>query len=486
MSRRRTGAVLAALALPLAALTMPAAHAEPAAPNVVLILLDDARIDDLSAVPAATSRIGGQGATLSRFYAPFPLCCPARATLLTGQYAHNHGVVANKAPAGGFSKFQDASTLATWLAPSYRTGLVGKYFNGYAANSGYVPPGWDEWYSPAWTYNYEGTRWLTATALTGNVYRTLPGYQTDTMGALAADFVKRNAPGDEPFFLYTALVGPHVGSPADPDDPVGWPTPYVKPRYRDSYAGTTNTHPSFNEADVSDKPAKPLLSDAEVAAATEAMQQRREAMLSVNDATTQILDAVDASGEARDTVVWFMSDNGYILGEHRIRSGKVAPYEVANHVPSMVRGPGIPAGSTLGVAASQVDFAATVADWAGVEPGLPQDGVSLASALSGAAEPHPPIAIEGADADTGVWAYRGVVSQDGWKYVKRTRGGEELYDLASDPAELSNVARVKAYAARKAELAALSLALQDCAGTSCRLLRPREDAASLRGRGGWS
>src|SRR5690349_21904140 len=142
MGLRRT-ALLVAPAVGLSA-ALAGAHASsaggaaPAAaptaaqttPNVVVIMLDDMRYDDLSTLPHIRSRIGDAGASFTHFYAPFPLCCPARSTLLTGQYAHNHGVLSNDAPTGGFHEFKDSSTLATWLTPTYRTGLIGKYLNG--------------------------------------------------------------------------------------------------------------------------------------------------------------------------------------------------------------------------------------------------------------------------------------------------------------------------------------------------------------------
>ncbi|HVQ88495.1 MAG TPA: sulfatase-like hydrolase/transferase, partial [Actinomycetes bacterium] len=116
-------------------------------PNFVVLLVDDARVDDFDPayMPATNALIGDQGARFNRFYSPFPLCCPARATLLTGQYAHNHGVVDNVPPSGFFA-FDDAHTLGTWLDSNYQTGFVGKYLNGYGSpgmQTNYVPPGWD-------------------------------------------------------------------------------------------------------------------------------------------------------------------------------------------------------------------------------------------------------------------------------------------------------------------------------------------------------
>jgi N-acetylglucosamine-6-sulfatase len=440
------------------------------APNIVLFLLDDARLDDVQLMSDLTRRIGAKGATFRNFYASFPLCCPARATLLTGQYPHNHGVLSNVQPTGGWKEFDDTSTLATWLNPTYRTGLVGKYFNEYVPP--YLPPGWNEWMVPQWMYNYTGAKWWIDEGL-GGTYRNLPGYQTDTIGALASDFVTRNAPAEEPFFLYTSIVAPHAGNPADPDDRDDVPTPYVKPRYRDAFSGKGNRNPSFNEGDVRDKPLRPTrLSSEEVAGVDEEMAQRREALLSAQDAIDEVLDALAATGELDNTFVMLMSDNGYILGEHRVRGGKLAPYEVSNHVPFVVRGPGIPAGRSLTAATAQVDFAPTVLRMAGLKIPESVDGVNLLPALrTGVPPSRPGILLEAADIDATTspppWVYQGVVS-DRWKYVERTSGSRELYDLRADPAELVNVADRPEYAGTQRRLARLLAGYRNCAGATCR------------------
>ena len=436
-----------------------------------MILLDDLRYDDMSTLQTVQRRVGDAGATFTRFYAPFPLCCPARATLFTGQYPHNHGVLSNVQPSGGFREFSDTSTLATWLTPTYRTGLIGKYFNAYTPP--YTPPGWDEWAVPKSMYGYTGPSWYVNQGVGGS-YKSYPGYQTDTMGNLAVDFISRNAPSDEPFFLYTSLVAPHAGTPKDPDDIAGAPTPYVKPSYRDTYAGLGNADPSFNEADVSDKPLKPKpLTAAEVTKLTETNAQRRESALSARDVVVRVLDALGSAGELDNTYVMFMSDNGYILGEHRIRGGKVAPYEVANHVPFMVRGPGITPGTVIDDVTAQVDFAPTILAMAGAGDRSSIDGVSL---LPKMLDPtlslgRDAVVIEATDikasTDPLPWAYNGVVSGT-WKYVERNGGKRELYDLAADPYELVNVAGRSNYAAVQSQLAETLTEKKFCVGAACR------------------
>jgi arylsulfatase A-like enzyme len=219
------------------------------------------------------------------------------------------------------------------------------------------------------------------------------------------------------------------------------------------------------------------LSTTEIAGLQETNAQRREALLSAQDAVDQVLDTLDATGEADNTYVMFMSDNGYILGEHRIRGGKLAPYEVSNHVPFMVSGPGIAPGTVVDDVTAQVDFAPTVLAMAGLPVPPSVDGVDLLPRLTaGAAAPGTPltrqgILLEATDTQSTLdplpWLYRGVVSQR-FKYVERTNGKKELYDLSADPSELVNQAGKSAYAQDEARLATLLSAYRSCAGAGCR------------------
>ena len=291
-----------------------------------------------------------------------------------------------------------------------------------------------------------------ATWSINGVNRSIPGYQTNTVGNWATDFIVSQADKDEPFFLYTSILAPHSGNPAKPGDP-SLPTPNVADIYRDTFAGMANTNPAFNEADVSDKPTRPsLLSPAEIAAETEVNAQRREALLSAQDVVTQIIDTLTVTGELDTTYLWFISDNGYIMGEHRIRSGKVAPYEVSVRVPMLLRGPNIAPGTTVRAPSALVDFAPTVLAMTGQEPAqgpFPMDGVnSLPTAGDPSVGMTRPIVIEAGPtsrlaADTDPYLYHGIIANLGgsqWMYVSRATGKKELYDLASDPAELVNVA----------------------------------------------
>lgn len=473
-----------ALAVPTEAAVEPVKPNPDDAPNVVIVLVDDARVDDLTTMPKVRSLIGDRGATFARAVSPLPLCCPARATLLTGQYAHNHGVLDN-AGADGLAAFDESKTLATWLDRTYATAWVGKYLNEYGSTDGgaYVPPGWDRWAAPVggWA-NYRKNRYSLDGTLT-----TFPGrYQTDVVGDLATDFVSANAGGEEPFFLVTSILAPHAGSPAEPDDPADFATPNVADEHVDAFSGLPLTRtPAFNESDVSDKPVKPgPLSSAEIAALTEVNQQRRESLLSAETVVQRLLTVLEQSGELDDTYVVFTSDNGYVLGEHRLRGGKLFPYEVATRVPLLMRGPGIPPGTTVDPLVGLQDLAPTVLSMAGVHPprsAFAPDGLSLLDVM---AQPEAfaqrPVVLEAGPQSDGSAEYRfHGLRTPRWKYVERSTGKRELYDLNGDPYELHNVAEVPSFAETRAALAAMLREYEYCAGASC-----LEPAGEVPGKAG--
>lgn len=207
-------------------------------PNIVLLMTDDEALDDMWVMPKTRQLIGSGGATFDRAFSNYPLCCPARATVLTGQYAHNHGVMGNEAPWGGYTKYVDErDSLPVWLhAAGYRTAMLGKYLTGYPlkGHDTYVPPGWDDWRVPVdGTYNYEYR-----TVNVNGRLRKYHEYQAGYLADQADEVISQQAPG-KPFFLWASFLAPHAGDPLDPDDtPVMGvqkrQTPYVEPRYRGS------------------------------------------------------------------------------------------------------------------------------------------------------------------------------------------------------------------------------------------------------------
>ena len=199
----------------------PTAHAVGTRrPNIVLVVTDDQRIDELRAMPRTHRLIQRRGTTFTHALSPYPLCCPARVSVLTGQYAHNHGVRANDPPRGGFTKFRDRNALPVWLRRSgYRTMMIGKYLNGYesAGQRGYVPPGWNVWDVPAANvYNYR--RWTSN--LNGHLVRHRGEYNARYVGRRAAALVRRtNTNNNRPFFMMVNTLAPHVGLPHERTTP---------------------------------------------------------------------------------------------------------------------------------------------------------------------------------------------------------------------------------------------------------------------------
>jgi N-acetylglucosamine-6-sulfatase len=442
----------------------------PPRPNIVVIMTDDQTAESVRVMANVRRLLIERGTSFTNSFTVYPQCCPSRATFLTGQYAHNHGVLGNSPPAGGYIKLNHANTLPVWLASSgYYTAHIGKYLNGYGGRDPReIPPGWTEWrgsVDPS-TYRYTG--------YTLNENRTLTtyaGYQTDVYATKAAEIILRRAPLAQPFFLSVAFLAPHSGAPADPDDPgAGIVTPSPAPRHRNAFAAELLPRPpSFNEADVSDKPSgirnRSLLPPTRISAIRENYQQELESLLAVDEAVARIVAALQASGELANTLVIFTSDNGFFHGEHRVAQGKNLPYEPAIRVPLALRGPGVPAGLRLGQRVANVDLAPTIVDAANATPGRLLDGRSLLPLL---ASPATPLArdllVERGPGEDPYAALR----TNRYLYVEYASGARELYDLATDPYQLRSRHADPAYASVRSNLAARLARMRTCRGANCR------------------
>src|SRR5215213_10908440 len=357
-------------------------------PNIVLIVLDDLDSTVVTQLPEYQDLVADRGATFANFFVTTPLCAPSRASLLRGQYAHNHGLLTNTVPDGGFLTFhrlgREESTIATWLHDAgYRTGLIGKYLNGFPRDVGqrYVPPGWDEWFGVTskrslyygFTLNENGTLVDYGDAPTD--------YETDVLAAKAVDFVKRSTEGAAPFFLYVAPLAPH--SPAT-----------HAPRHAERFTDVQFARPpSHNEADIADKPAwlrgTPLLTDEQISQVDENQRKRLRSLLPVLEMITGLVDELRRRGALENTYFLITSDNGWFAGEHRLGIGKQAVYEESIRVPLTVWGPGILGGQEIEDLALNIDLAPTIAALAGVTPPAFVDGRSLAPLLRG--DPPPTV-----------------------------------------------------------------------------------------------
>ena len=409
----------------------------------------------MSHEPVVTSQIGGKGITFTNFFVPNTLCCPSRTSILTGNYSHTTDVYANNAPNGGFVTFHDrgeeASTVATWLhSAGYRTGLIGKYLNSYGTAPGtdpaYIPPGWDQWdafllqgtpSAPEGKGGYFDTAWNQDGAVIQ--YGGDPqDYTTDVASNLAASFI-HSVPAGRPLFLWLAPRAPHA--PATPP-----------PRYGSCTDARNPTIPSFNVV----TPGQPAYLRALQPQAPKSLITQRNnrcgTLKAVDDMVANTLQALSDTGRLSNTLIVYMSDNGYELGEHRW-DGKVVPYNESTRVPFMARWDGhIAPGSSTDAIGLNVDLAQTFADAAGA-PAAPNDGRSLLPIMEGRTPRGwwTDYLLEHWAARVTVPDYCGVRSL-AWLYVKYQTGEQELYNEVRDPYEIKNLADRPAFAARLAAM----------------------------------
>ncbi|MFC4014103.1 sulfatase [Nonomuraea purpurea] len=462
--------------------TSTAGAARAAQPNVVVIMVDDMNMYALQYLSNVRTLIAEPGTTFDNSLVSYSLCCPSRATFMTGQYAHNHGVLSNGLPDGGYQKLPAAETLPVWLGRAgYDTGHIGKFLNGYGRqNPTEIPPGWAEWYGSVDPSTY---RMWGYTLNENGVLRTYGSpevedpalYQTDVYAAKAVDYIQRKAPADKPFFLSFAPLAPHGEIAAGQD--LSKRNPRPAPRHLGALDEVTLPKPpSFNEADVSDKPAAVRNRARIPAEAQQRMQNvtlkgRLESLLSVDEAVADIVAALRESGELDNTLIVFTSDNGWMQGEHRIRNGKIVPYEESIRVPLIMRGPGLPAGRHVKTIAANVDLAPTILDAAGATPAITQDGRSLLPIAADTATTPRAVVIENGPKTDGTDWYVGLRAPR-WKYIEHSTGEQELYDLQQDPYELTSVHADPRYAGTRQALADRLANLRTCTGTACHQWTP--------------
>ena len=442
--RARWALALAALALAALAVVLVGSGADRdalaqevqgagARPNVVVVMTDDQRATDMEPMREVRTSIGGQGATFGNFYATFPLCCPSRATFMTGQYAHNHGVFDNEPPFG-YQAFpaDEPATLAVGMNDAgYRTGYIGKYLNGYGKDGTEqeIPRGWDDWQAltDGGAYNYT----LNDNGRLVDYGDRTSDYQTDVFAQRSAGFIRDNVAG-APFFLTVAPQAPHAAT-EEPVEPA--------PRHEGDFADEPFPQPpSFNEVKVNDKPSfvrdTPLLSPEQERGMKLKYRARLEALLAVDEAVAKIVRTLKNNGELQNTLVIFTSDNGWMLGEHRLIK-KEQMYEESAQVPLLIRGPGIPRGVRRSQITGNIDLAPTILDVANAEHPRAVDGRSLMPlARSAATGSRRTILLENGPNSSESTAVRNATHL----YVEH--GGadpeRELYNLNFDPFQLKS------------------------------------------------
>lgn len=483
----------------------------PKQPNVVLVMSDDMRTDDLAFAPNLRKLIAEHGVTFENSFSPFPLCCPARASFLLGQYAHNHHVWWHDPPYG-YGAFDDSRTIATSMHDAgYRTGFIGKYLNRYGLarskvtdepSARYVPNGWDDWRAAVEppgdsdihgnTYDYMDTP-FNVNGQIDNRYRGV--YQSDVIGDFSVAMAKRFAKQPKPFFMYVNYVAPHHGTPNAPDEPVvvkdenghelSVVTPAVPDWVRGKFdkritraSGIAKTGEPV-ETDVSDKPTalqqryQPEGDEAK-AALLYATRRRAEAVYVMDRNIARLVAELQRSGEWDNTVFAFTSDNGMIIGEHGLGMTKVRAHEPSLRVPMLITGPGLRTAQKRYDPISTVDLTATILDLGKAKAPVLADGSSRVRTLvDGDQGWTTPVVTEAVFTARGrdplFTDLRTTIGIRTSRYsFTRYRGGQaELYDLTTDAREDDSVADDPRYAAVRKALDDLWLRVKDCKGREC-------------------
>ena len=451
-------------------------------PNIVFILSDDEDIALHAHMPKTKALLHDSGTTFDNYFVTYALCCPSRATALRGQYPHNTAIEGNAMPTGGYEKFRalghDSSTVATWLQKAgYHTAMFGKYMNGYRPALG-APAGWSEWYGVGNGYpSYDYTMNENGTLVR---YGHAPqDFLVDVIAHKAADVIRRGARDKTPVFLYIAPFTPHAPATA-------------APRHEALFAEASLPRPaSFDEADMSDKPAplntRPRLAPPMIQQMEDLYRQRLRSLQSVDDLVDSVVTALRSTGQLENSYVIYASDNGFHMGEHRLAQGKNTPYEMDIRVPFVVRGPGVPAGRHESAMVLNTDLAPTFAELAGAQAPAFVDGRSFLPLLSTTrpAWTRSAFMIErrgGQDAQEELGDGGDMRSPDSFNairtsqytYVEYGNGARELYDLRADPGQLANLASTTGVSDIVRRLSAQLATLVKCAGPAC---RAAEDAS---------
>jgi len=487
------------------------------APNVLVIETDDMRSDELRFMPNVEKFIARRGLNFRNSFAPNPLCCPSRTSFLTGEYSHNHRVLSHFSPYG-FQAFNDADTLATRLQDAgYRTALIGKYLNGYGnqhvfgtkePSLNYVPPGWDQWMAgveypfpkgstlAGGTYNYMSM----TLNVNGNVVGNRGVYSSDMTARRTRAVVDGFEAEKLPWFVWWTPVAPHFGMPIEPDDPRNVVRPDGQVRPMDTPARPEWVRGKFDkqikhgfgvradgttETDIQDKPRfmqKLELTPSELRAVRTNSRQCAESLYALDKQIGVTIEHLKSIGALDNTYLVFTSDNGYFLGEHRKRGGKILSHEPSLRVPLLIAGPGVPVGERFDPAMT-IDLAPTISTWAGAEIPRSCDGMPLQSAINHDSGWNRVVLTEGLvealEEPLGLPSFPSGLSITGirvnrWAYFRYGSGAAEMYDLKVDPLEMQNLYKDPAYADVRRQLQDVWTRYQMCQGRECRIPLPDE------------
>ena len=415
---------------------------ENAPRNVVIILSDDHRYDFMGFHPDAPEflqtpnmdRMAAEGAHIRNAFVTTSLCSPSRASILSGQYAHNHGVVDNSSPIPEGTHFFPRDLQQS----GYKTAYIGKWHMGEVDDE--PQPGFDRWVS----FRGQGSYYDPLLNIDGE-QRRLEGYTTDILTDYALDWLEEQD-GSEPFFMVLSHKAVHAefmpaerhqGEYADIDIPYPTSMAFTESNYRMKPHWVREQRGSWHGVDYM------YHGDMNF---DEFYRRYTETLLALDESVGRVLDHLDASGLADETLVLYLGDNGFLLGEHGLIDKRNA-YEESMRIPMLAYAPGfIAPGSTIDPLVRNIDIAPTILELANASTSIEMDGSSFLSLLGGAAEeatadgrdflyeyywehafPHTPT----------TFALRG----DRYKYIyyHGVWDVNELYDLQNDPNEMFNL-----------------------------------------------
>lgn len=415
----------------------PLAHAVPAEaaagrPNIVFILTDDMRLDDMRYMDYTRELFEQQGVTFTEALSPQPLCCPARANLVTGQYGQNNGVRHNspRKPNGGYAGLiGKGNTLFRWLDDvGYKTAYIGKYLNGY--KGGDIAGLDNNDASVGRTYAVNGV-----VSYNNGKPKRRNGHQTDFVTQRTQTLIRSYAQTSKPFLIWTGYLAPHTMKQGGKWGPPVPPAGYDTLDYDD--AGMPDTVPEAYRDD---------------------MKARILSLYAVDDSVSRIVRTLKTQGEWSNTILVFASDNGYLLGEHDL-SGKNKPYQESVRVPLMMAGPGITPATKVDQVVTLVDVPGTLARRADVSPGRTQDGRDLFTRPADRA-----VLIQaGSVSHPRGWTWQGVYTSR-YTYTEWRTGETGFFDHKADPKESYNFGEDDP---RAESLRAVMSRLKGCAGSQC-------------------
>jgi arylsulfatase A-like enzyme len=386
------------------------------APNILIIVTDDQRIGHMGVMPQTRQLFKEEGVTFSNGYVTTPLCCPSRTSIFTGQYAHNHGITKNaKRPV-----FDQSETIERYLQDSgYRTAISGKFLNSWPLEEN--PPYFDRW--SIFRSGYYGTMFNVE-----GEQRSVEEYSTDFVGSQALSYLDEFETTDvQPWFMQISPGAPHK--------------PFTSAeRHRDSPVAPWPGSPAVKEKDRTDKPLWVRERARRDRRARRIWIRQQRTLIAVDELIGSVFQKLEALGEDEETLAFFISDNGYLHGEHGL-VGKRFPYTDSIKVPFLMRWPGTVEPGVDDRIALNIDITPTIMDVVDLptepEP-LPVDGLSLLGE-----DRHEYIYTEQwGNPNKGMPDWSSIRTEN-YHYIQYFilgyTSGREYYNLREDPWQLNNI-----------------------------------------------